>query len=309
MTPERLKQIREWNESQGWIGSGAIREILDHIAQLEARESQRTAERLPKDGDELQALLNKAYRKGSDDAHAAHAVMDGAQLEAKVIEARRKGMELAAKGILEVRAKSPDPRIGAPIDPSGIADVKIQGIWLDAGEIRKAAKDLGMVEAQRGVAAAVRSAAAVNCTHCGGRGWTNEHDPSAPHHNGECGNSCPVQVPCDFCGGLGFVNLIPADRVLADGMVGVDRNYLRFLEGATTYSPWPSCKTCERGEKTCGSIAYEKGNGCWWWRINEIKRNSLRSAKGEIRYPDDFGPGSMHAETLVKDRAQQAKGE
>ena len=53
------------------------------IEQLEARESQRAAERLPKDGDELQALLNKAYRKGNDDAHAAHAVMDGAQLEAQ----------------------------------------------------------------------------------------------------------------------------------------------------------------------------------------------------------------------------------
>ena len=78
------------------------------------------------------------------------------------------------------------------------------------------------------------------------------------------------------------VKPIPADRVLADGMVGVNREYLQFLESATTYAPWPSCQTCERGETPCGCIAYGKGSGCSWWKINTTKRDALHSAKGEV---------------------------
>ena len=42
------------------------------------------------------------------------------------------------------------------------------------------------------------------CSHCNGKGWTGEHDPSDPHIDGECGDTCPIQVPCEHCAGTGF---------------------------------------------------------------------------------------------------------
>ena len=42
------------------------------------------------------------------------------------------------------------------------------------------------------------------CAHCCGMGWTGEHDPSDPHVDGECGYTCPIQVPCDHCIGTGY---------------------------------------------------------------------------------------------------------
>ena len=42
-----------------------------------------------------------------------------------------------------------------------------------------------------------------SCSACDGKGWTAEHDPSDPHIDGECGNSCPVQVRCEDCDGTG----------------------------------------------------------------------------------------------------------
>lgn len=69
------------------------------------------------------------------------------QLFDKVRAARKQGMEFAAKGVLEVLAKPPAPTFGTI--PEDVAQVKIQNIWLDAGEVRKASKSLGMVEANK----------------------------------------------------------------------------------------------------------------------------------------------------------------
>jgi hypothetical protein len=67
-------------------------------AQLEAQAAQWTAERMPKGADELQSLLNKAYRKGNDDAHAARAVMEqvarGGEFSHITADARYKALGL-----------------------------------------------------------------------------------------------------------------------------------------------------------------------------------------------------------------------
>lgn len=47
----------------------------------------------------------------------------------------------------------------------------------------------------------------MKCSHCGGDGWTSEHDTGAYSHDGEgnCLGYCPVQVQCEKCNGTGEV--------------------------------------------------------------------------------------------------------
>lgn len=43
-----------------------------------------------------------------------------------------------------------------------------------------------------------------------------------------------------------------------------------------------------------------------FWRVAHLyKEREERRNRCGIRYPDDFGPGSIHAKTLAKDCAQQ----
>lgn len=43
----------------------------------------------------------------------------------------------------------------------------------------------------------------MKCRHCDGDGYTAEHNPDDPHHDGDCNGGCPVQVPCEDCHGEG----------------------------------------------------------------------------------------------------------
>lgn len=46
----------------------------------------------------------------------------------------------------------------------------------------------------------------IKCKHCDGVGWYPGHDPSDFHIDGIC-TSCPIQVQCENCRGLGYIIL------------------------------------------------------------------------------------------------------
>lgn len=60
---------------------------------------------------------------------------------------------------------------------------------------------LPLVEAERLIELGIWERLEAKCRACGGQGWTNEHDPSCMGLN--CGDQCPIQVPCQQCRGEG----------------------------------------------------------------------------------------------------------
>lgn len=45
------------------------------------------------------------------------------------------------------------------------------------------------------------------CNKCIGFGYYADHDPHAPHINGDCDGNCPIQCPCEDCHASGFVKV------------------------------------------------------------------------------------------------------
>lgn len=43
------------------------------------------------------------------------------------------------------------------------------------------------------------------CLKCNGDGFTAEH-AEHPHPNGDCCGECPIQVQCEYCEGIGYVD-------------------------------------------------------------------------------------------------------
>lgn len=162
------------------------------------------------------------------------------------------------------------------IDPNRIAQILVNGKWVDAEVVREAAKRLGMVERGGAVVVPEKMPTSAMDAIC------------YPRSNGV---SQIMQAAWGAC--RAAAQAIPADRVLADGMVGVDREEWEDIRSRIlaispvhhdncdgSSGPYWVCRMC--GEHTSGE--YEnKPSPLDMHHSSECPIDALRSAKGEVK--------------------------